>query len=118
MIESMRGAVAHISDGLRRHIEQALINVDNSFQIFEMEARNIPAAGIMTSVTHVPFDRFAGNVMILANWIIPVMQDQDYKDKIEGKDPMKSPRMYHQAILELLERQGFFLGMVPRTLVK
>lgn len=117
-MESVRGAVAHISDGLRRHIEQALINVDNSFQIFEIESKNVPQAGIMTSITHVPFDRFAGNVMILANWVIPVMQDQDYKDAVKGKDPMKAPIDYHQAILQLLERQGFFLGMVPRTLVK
>lgn len=113
-----KGAVAHISDGLRRHIEQALINVDNSFLVFEMDSRNIPQAKMMSAVTRISFERFAGNVMILSNWMIPVMQDQDYKDKIGEEDPMKAPRLYHQAIIQLLERQGFFLGMVPRTLVK
>ena len=117
-MQSLRGATAHISDGLRRHIEQALINVDNSFQIFEMEGKNIPQAGMMSTVTRISPDRYAGNVMILANWILPVMQDEDYKTMVGSKDPFKAPRLYHQAIVQLLERQGFFLITVQRTLAR
>jgi hypothetical protein len=117
-MEKMRGATAHISDGLRRHIEQALINVDNSFHIFEMEGKNIPGAGIMTNVTRIPLDRYAGNVMILANWIIPDMQDEDFKKMIKGKDAYKDARDYHSAIIQLLERQGFFLIAVQRSLAR
>src|SRR2546425_13061986 len=117
-MQSLRGATAHISDGLRRHIEQALINVDNSFQIFEMEGKNLPQVGMMTTVTRISLDRYAGNVMILSNWILPTMQDQDYKDMVGKNDAFKEPRLYHQAIVQLLERQGFFLITVQRTLAR
>lgn len=117
-MEKMRGATAHISDGLRRHIELALINVDNSFQIFEMEARNIPQAGMMTSVTRISLDRFAGNVMILSHWIVPQMQDEEYKDMVAKKDPFKEPALFHKAIIQLLERTGFNLVMVQRSLAR
>lgn len=113
-----RGATFAVSDGLRRHIDMALTNVDNSFQIFEMESRNIPAAGVTVANTHISRDRFAGNVMILADWIIPTIQDDAYKDSVMGKNSFKDAELFHQAIIQLLERGGFFLAQVQRTMVR
>ena len=105
-------------------IWQALMNTENSFNHFETESAMVKGSSHMEAKASL--DVYEFNVRKLSCYILPLWEDQEYKDAIQAYDEGADSFKLHKAIIRLLHRKDFFKhkerteeisGKLPRELM-
>lgn len=101
-------------------LHQAVKNTINSLTSLEIETRNIPGAGIMTSTAHIPLDRLVWNVKILDALIIDEWKiadkTADFEAMTKGIDKNEEPDKYFHQIIQLLQKRRMLRFRQPRSM--